>query len=115
MALGRIVDPFEAEAVLASGVAVVPSLLYTIRAVEAYEAGFFDTLFAGNAPPQVDYVIEDMRASGDAMTALLPELVRAGVPLVAGDDFGTCFLAHGEYGRELSFYVNSCSALINKH
>jgi imidazolonepropionase-like amidohydrolase len=93
------------EAVLAAGIAVVPSLLYTIRVVEGYEAGFFDRLFGGAPPPQLALTVEDMRASGDNLAAVLPDMQRAGIPLLAGDDFGTCFLSHGEYGRELSFYV----------
>ena len=39
------------------------------------------------------------------MARWLPDAQRAGVKLLAGDDFGTYALAHGEYGKELSFYV----------
>jgi imidazolonepropionase-like amidohydrolase len=95
------------DAVLEAGVAVVPSLFYSVRVLEGYEAGAFDTMFQGTAPPAVDWMADDMRASSEHFAAIIPELQRAGIPLLAGDDFGTCFLAHGEYGKELSFYVKS--------
>jgi len=62
-------------------------------------------MFQGKAPPTVDFMAADMRASSDHFASILPDVHRQGVPLVIGDDFGTCFLEHGEYGRELSFYV----------
>ena len=95
------------DAVLESGVAVVPSVFYTARVMQGYEAGFFDAMFQGKTPPMLATVMDDMRASGDHIAAMLPEMQRAGIPLLAGDDFGTCFLAHGEYGKELSFYVKT--------
>jgi len=93
------------DAVVEAGCFVVPSLLYLARVVDGYDAGYFDTIFQGRPPGMLTATMEDMRASTDAVARWLPEAQRAGVKLLAGDDFGTYALAHGEYGKELSFYV----------
>jgi len=93
------------DAILAADCSVVPSVLYSARVVEAYDAGFFDALFQGRLPPTLSEVMEDMRGSVEHMLGMLPELQRAGVRLLAGDDYGTFALAHGEYGAELGYYV----------
>ena len=35
----------------------------------------------------------------------MPEAAAAGVKMVAGDDFGTPIMPHGDYAAELAFYV----------
>ena len=93
------------DAVLEAGCFVVPSLLYVVRVVEGYDAGYFDEIFRGSAPAMLSPTMDDMRECADAVARWLPDAQRAGVKLLAGDDFGTYALAHGEYGKELSFYV----------
>jgi len=48
---------------------------------------------------------EIMRQDMEAMLAILPKAQAAGVKILVGDDFGTLTLEHGDYGKELAFYV----------
>jgi imidazolonepropionase-like amidohydrolase len=48
-----------------------------------------------------DRMVQDMKA----MLGILSTADAAGVTIALGDDYGTLALEHGEYGQELSFYV----------
>ncbi len=52
------------------------------------------------------YHADVMRSEMLAMLAILPKAHAAGVKIVLGDDYGTLWLEHGEYGKELGFYVD---------
>ena len=51
--------------------------------------------------PHTEFMKEEMLA----MLAILPKAHAAGVKILIGDDFGAVTLEHGEYGKELGFYV----------
>jgi imidazolonepropionase-like amidohydrolase len=42
----------------------------------------------------------------DRSYCILRDAEAAGVKIVVGDDYGSVVLAHGDYGQELSLYVN---------
>ena len=94
------------DAMAAADTTIVPSPYYVYRTLQGYEAGAFDAMFPDGDPPQMLHdVMADMRRGMENVARFLPEAIDRGVRIVAGDDYGTGFLPHGEYGRELSFYV----------
>jgi imidazolonepropionase-like amidohydrolase len=80
------------EAMLKADVFVLPSLYQTSKLL-ATNMEFFGI-------PR-----KDLQAEFDHMLAILPKAAQAGVKLCVGDDYGTSMIAHGEYARELSLYV----------
>lgn len=100
------------DAVVASGAAVCPTGLWNKRFLEFAEN--WDTASQGpmpigdgfpETPDETARRIRGVRADYEHSVEMLPELVRAGIPLLAGDDFGTPLLPHGDYVAELETYV----------
>jgi imidazolonepropionase-like amidohydrolase len=79
------------EACLRHGAFLAPSLLFPKTMLH---------VAAGSA------FVEGMRASLDAMAAILPRAHAAGVKIILGDDYGAAGLPHGRYAEELALYVN---------
>jgi imidazolonepropionase-like amidohydrolase len=93
------------DALIASGSTVAPTAYYVHRTLEAFEAGAFNAMFDGSPPPMLQAIMSDMREGLDSIASMLPEMISSGLRVVAGDDFGTSFLPHGQYGLELVYYV----------
>ena len=99
------------EAILESGSAVAPSMLWSQRFLDLAESwdhdhavlqiseGFQET------PDQVRARIAAVREDFEYSCVALPAAARAGVPMVVGDDYGTPIMPHGHYGAELELYV----------
>ena len=100
------------DAVAAAGSAICPTLLWNHRFLEFaenwdYEGsgpfpigdGFPET------PDQTRARIRGVREDYEYTCEVLPELGRAGIPLLVGDDFGTPLLPHGDYVSEFEIYV----------
>ena len=56
-------------------------------------------------PDQTRARIRGVREDYEYTCEVLPELGRAGIPLLVGDDFGTPLLPHGDYVSEFEIYV----------
>ena len=101
------------EAVLESGSFVTPTMLFSQKLLEALENYDLREISAADAqqlPFQPsgegsERMVRRMREDYDNMVAMLPDLNRAGVKLLVGDDFGTQPIPHGTYGQELELYV----------
>ena len=93
------------EAVLASGATIVPSLFYIERSLAFLDSGAMGDAVPGSMRSMFQKMVDSMRTDSEYFRGFLPEVNKAGVKLVCGDDFGTVFLSHGEYAKELEFYV----------
>lgn len=94
------------DALLQSGSFVVPGARYHVQALAAYESDAFDaSALPQSARASLQATTESMREEFENITRLLPELEVAGVKIATGEDYGTPFVQHGEYAKELSFYV----------
>jgi imidazolonepropionase-like amidohydrolase len=99
------------DAILEAGASVVPSMLYTRRLLDLYEA--HDPADPSNpmrgsaleSPADAAARFDAIRREFDHTCEMLPVMEAAGVNLALGDDYGVSFLRHGEYGSELEFYV----------
>jgi imidazolonepropionase-like amidohydrolase len=95
------------EAIAAAGSFVAPTALYSQRMLQLMENA---EARQGTGPyglrgEQVRKMARVHRTEFDNVCAMLPQLNRAGIKLVLGDDYGTLAIAHGEYARELELYV----------
>lgn len=94
------------EALLESGSFVVPSMLYIARFLEIMEnADRSAAVPLPSALAEFEATLRTAREDFESMCRVLPEANAAGVKLLTGDDFGITFLPHGDYGKELEFYV----------
>jgi imidazolonepropionase-like amidohydrolase len=85
---------------------VVPGSRYLSRALGAIDSGSFDVAtLPVSVRPLFEAAIASMREEFENICRMLPELDAAGVKIATGDDYGTAFIEHGEYGAELTFYV----------
>ena len=103
-------DQLDAEcidAILERDLTIVPSVMYVVRTLELFDQGLMKPFLPDPIPPIFMQTIEGMRADLANMTAMLPEAARAGVRIVSGDDYGTAYLAHGEYAKEYTYYVEA--------
>jgi imidazolonepropionase-like amidohydrolase len=84
------------DAIIKAGTFVLPSLLYSSKMMKAQleNLGASGEMFSA----------ED-HADFKHMCSMIPRMVKAGVRLCVGDDFGSVVLPHGEYGKELAVYV----------
>jgi len=84
------------EAMVKAGTFVLPSLFYSSKMMKAQleNLGASGEMFSA----------ED-HADFKHMCAMIPKMVKAGIKLCVGDDFGSVILPHGEYGKELAIYV----------
>jgi imidazolonepropionase-like amidohydrolase len=100
------VDEDCVEPLLQSGSFVVPGSRYLMAALAVYESGAFDT---SGLPPSsramFQATVASMREELENISRMLPKLEAAGVKIATGDDYGTPFVLHGEYAKELTFYV----------
>ena len=93
------------DAILEHDATIVPSVMYVVRTLELFEQGLMQPFLPDPIPPVFMQTIEGMRVDLANMTKMLPEAARAGVRIVSGDDYGTAYLAHGEYAKEHTYYV----------
>jgi imidazolonepropionase-like amidohydrolase len=84
------------DAMAKTGTFVLPSLYYSSKMMKAQLA----TLGASG-----DMFSAEDHADFEHMCAMIPKMVKAGIRLCVGDDFGSVILPHGEYGKELAIYV----------
>jgi imidazolonepropionase-like amidohydrolase len=80
------------EAMVKADVIVLPSIYQTSK-ILATDMTFFGI-------PR-----EELQAEFDHMCKILPLAVDAGVKLCVGDDYGTAMIAHGDYAKEMTLYV----------
>lgn len=80
------------EAMVKAGVIVLPSIYLTSKLL-ATNVEFFGI-------PR-----GELQSEFDHMCAILPHAAAAGVKLCVGDDYGSSMIAHGEYAKEMSLYV----------
>ncbi len=94
------------EPLLQSGSFVVPGSRYLVKALAVFESGSFDSsALPPSARLSFEATLGSMREELENICRMLPELEAAGVKIAAGDDYGTPFVLHGEYAKELTFYV----------
>jgi imidazolonepropionase-like amidohydrolase len=102
------------EAILEAGSFVGPSALFSQRFVDIINSVPEDqlhTLPLGSGldletPEDTRKRLAGTRDDFDYVCSrMIPSLHAAGVKVVVGDDFGTAILPHGEYAKELTFYV----------
>ena len=94
------------EPLLQSGSFLVPGSRYLVQALAAFESEAFDTsALPRSARASFEATLGSMREELENITRMLPELEAAGVKIALGDDYGTPFVLHGEYAKELTFYV----------
>jgi len=100
------------DAVAAAGCAICPTLLWNQRFLDFAEN--WDTETSGplpigdgfpETPEQTRERVRKIRKDFEYTCELLPEVQRAGIPLLVGDDFGTPLLPHGDYISEFEVYV----------
>jgi imidazolonepropionase-like amidohydrolase len=100
-----LIDEECIEAIVEAGCAVVPSMFYSVRALEFFDKGLMDDWLPDPVPQMFYDVMTSMREDGEHLARMLPKMRDADVKIVMGDDFGTIYLHHGEYASELEFYV----------
>jgi imidazolonepropionase-like amidohydrolase len=105
------IDAEGIEAVLAAGASVTPSLLWSSRFLQFAESwdfamgpfpigeGFAET------PEQVQTRLRGVREDFEYTCAIVPELAKAGVRLLCGDDYGFPMMPHGDYVSEFEIYA----------
>jgi imidazolonepropionase-like amidohydrolase len=105
------IDAEGIEAVLRAGASITPSLLWSTRFLQFAESwnyamgpfpigeGFAET------PQQVQTRLRGVREDFEYTCAILPDLAKAGVNLVCGDDFGFGLMPHGDYVSEFEVYT----------
>jgi imidazolonepropionase-like amidohydrolase len=97
--------------VLEAGASITPSLLWSTRFLQFAESwnyamgpfpigeGFAET------HEQVQTRLRGVREDFDYTCKILPEVIRAGVRLICGDDFGFAMMPHGDYVSEFEVYT----------
>ena len=100
------------DAVAAAGCAVCPTLLWNQRFLDFAENWDYETsgpLPIGDGfpetPDQTRARVRGVREDFEYTCEVLPDIQRAGIPLLVGDDFGTPLLPHGDYISEFETYV----------
>ena len=100
------------DAVASAGSAICPTLLWNQRFLDFAENWDFETggpLPIGDGFPELPETtrrrVSRVREDFDYTCEILPEVQRAGIPLLVGDDFGTPLLPHGDYISEFEVYV----------
>lgn len=105
------IDAEGIEAVLKAGSAICPSMLWLTRFLQFAESwdyangpfpigeGFPETF------EQTQARLHGVREDFEYTCGILPELVKSGIPLLAGDDFGFPMMPHGDYVSEFEVYV----------
>jgi imidazolonepropionase-like amidohydrolase len=105
-----LVDAECIDAILEAGASVVPSMLYSHRLLELYDAhdpGDPRNPMRGSAlesPAEAAARADGMRREFDYTREMLSVMDEAGVRLALGDDYGISFLKHGEFASEFELY-----------
>jgi imidazolonepropionase-like amidohydrolase len=86
------------DAMAAAGTFYVPSLLFLRNLLADVEGK--DSAVARTLAP--------IRAEYEGVRGLLAQANAAGVKILLGDDYGAKLLPHGDYAKELGFYVREC-------
>ena len=105
------IDAEGIEAVLAAGSYITPSLLWTSRFLQFADSwdwnlgpfpigeGFAET------QEQVMARLRGVREDFEYTCSIVPELAKAGVNLLCGDDYGFPMMPHGDYASEFELYT----------
>ena len=105
------IDAEGIDAVLEAGASITPSLLWSVRFLQFAESwnyamgpfpigeGFAET------QEQVQKRLRGVREDFEYTCAILPEVIRSGVNLICGDDFGFAMMPHGDYVSEFEVYT----------
>jgi imidazolonepropionase-like amidohydrolase len=93
------------DAILENDAAIVPSVMYVVRTLQFFDQGLMQPFLPDPIPPIFEQTVASMRADLENMAEALPRADRAGVRILSGDDYGTAYLAHGEYAKEYTYYV----------
>ncbi|MEZ4215877.1 MAG: amidohydrolase family protein [Myxococcota bacterium] len=96
------------DAIAERDLTIVPSLMYCVRTLQVFDAGMMAPFLPDPVPPIFLEVMDQMREDVANISAMLAPANAAGVRIVTGDDYGTGYLFHGEYGVELTYYVKEC-------
>jgi imidazolonepropionase-like amidohydrolase len=105
------IDAEGIEAVLKADATVVPSMLWSVRFLgfaENWDHAAAPFPISDGFPEALDETlarIRRVRADYEYTAGMLPELAKAGVRLMVGDDFGTPLMPHGDYVSEFELYV----------
>jgi imidazolonepropionase-like amidohydrolase len=109
------IDAEGIEAVVKAGASVTPSLLWSVRFLQFAESwdyamgpfpigeGFAET------HEQVQRRLRGVREDFEYTCAIVPEMAKAGVNLVCGDDYGFPMMPHGDYVSEFEVYTKQIS------
>lgn len=99
------------DAILEADATVVPSMLWSSRFLgmaESWDHAAQAFPISDGFPEALETTLQrirDVRADYDYTCERLPEMVKAGVRLIVGDDFGTPLMPHGDYISEFELYV----------
>jgi len=83
------------DAMLEHGTFLCPSLYFVQLLLD----------YSGEIQIATEQQLEPVRREFDNACRMIPKAHEAGVPLLAGDDYGVLMLPHGAYAAELEFYV----------
>ncbi len=107
------IDDEGIEATAKSGASITPSLLWTTRFLQFAESwdwnlgpfpigeGFAET------QEQVMTRLRGVREDFEYTCERLPEMVKAGINIICGDDFGFPMMPHGDYVSEYEIYTKT--------
>lgn len=105
------IDAEGIEAVVKAGASICPSMLWSVRFLQFAESwdyamgpfpigeGFAET------PEQVQARLRGVREDFEYTCGILPEMAKAGINLVCGDDYGFGLMPHGDYVSEFEVYT----------
>ncbi|MED5262122.1 MAG: amidohydrolase family protein [Myxococcota bacterium] len=100
------------DAVAAAGSVICPTLLWNQRFLDFAENWDFETggpLPIGDGfPESIEMTrrrVTRIREDFEYTCEILPEVQRAGIPMLVGDDFGTPLMPHGDYISEFEVYA----------
>ena len=93
------------DAILENDASIVPSVMYVVRTLQFFDQGLMQPFLPDPIPPVFEQTVASMRTDLENMAEVLPRADRAGVRILSGDDYGTAYLAHGEYAKEYTYYV----------
>ena len=105
------IDAEGIEAVVKSGASITPSLLWTQRFLQFAESWNWELgpfpIGEGFAETQAQVMarLRGVREDFEYTCGILPEVVKAGVNIVCGDDFGFPMMPHGDYVSEYEIYT----------
>lgn len=105
------IDAEGMEAVAKAGATICPSLLWSVRFLQFAESWDYNMgpFPIGEGFPETramtDARLRGVREDFEYTCEMLPEVARAGINLVVGDDYGFGLMPHGDYVSELEVYT----------